>query len=142
MNGLGDKGAIIKKNNKRREHIDVKDILQITAGSLAAAIVFAPTTEYRYLSQNLPLYKIGVLFIFTLIFTGVIAYSIGGRKLKLKEIRTIAYVIPIRIVLIYAISVISCLIALWMYDVIDLSSSTTRSIGTFVTPERTLPNIE
>ena len=117
VDGMGN-----KKNNKK-EHIDIKDILQIAAGSLAAAIVFAPTNEYRYLSQNLPLYKIVILFIFTLIFTGVIAYLIGGRKLKLKQIRTIAYVIPVRILIIYAISVISCLCALWMYDVIHFDSS-------------------
>ena len=109
--------------NKKREHIDIKDLLQILAGSLAAAIVFAPTTEYRILSKNLPVYKIAILFILTLVFTGIIAYMIGGRKLKLREMRTIAYIIPVRIILIYAISALSCLIALWMYDVISLGSS-------------------
>lgn len=109
--------------NSEKERIDIKDILQIAAGSITAAIVFAPTTEYRTLSQNLPTYKIAILFIFTLIFAGILAYFIGGRKLKIHQIRTIAYVIPIRIIIIYMISVLSCLIALWVYDIINFGTS-------------------
>ena len=92
------------------------------AGSLAAAIVIAPASEFRMLSQNLPGFKIFIIFILTLMFTGLIGYLIGGRKLKLKEIRTIAYVIPVRIVIIYTISLFSCLFALWIYDIIDVST--------------------
>jgi uncharacterized membrane protein len=110
-----------KEANKER--IDIKDILQIAAGSITAAIVFAPTNEYRSLSHNLPTYKIGILFVFTIIFAGILAYFIGGRKLKVNQIRTIAYIIPIRIVIIYAIAVVSCLIALWVYDIINFNTS-------------------
>ena len=110
------------KTNKK-EHIDHKDILQIAAGSLAAAIVFAPNQEFRDISQNMPYYKLLIILAFTLIFAGLIAYWIGGRKLELKEIRTIAYIIPLRLVLIYFISVLSCLVALWLYDIVNFLSS-------------------
>ena len=87
-------------------------------GSLATAIVIAPTNEFRTLAQYLPAIKIVIIFILTLVLTGAIGYWIGGRKLKLKEIRTIAYLIPLRIFVIYTISVFSCLVALWIYDII------------------------
>ena len=116
-----------RKNNttikmSQKEHIDYKDILQIFAGSLAAAIVFAPNYEFREISQNLPIYKLIVIIAFTIIFSGLLAYWIGGRKLKIKQIRTIAFVIPLRVVLIYLISLLSCSVALWIYDVINLET--------------------
>ena len=109
----------MEKSATKKEQIDYKDILQIFIGSFAAAIVFAPNNEYRGLASNLPLYKIIIILLITLIFSGFIAYFIGARKLKISEIRTIAYIIPIRLVLIYAISILSCLIALWIYDIIN-----------------------
>ena len=75
------------------EHIDYKDVLQIIAGSLAAAIVFAPNQEFRSIFQNLPLYKILIIFIFTLFFAGLLAYWVGGRKLRPSQIKTIAYIV-------------------------------------------------
>lgn len=107
----------------RKEHIDYRDILQILAGSLAAAIVFAPNYEFRDISQSLPVYKIIIIFVFTIIFSGILAYLIGGRKLKLNEIKTIFYIIPLRLLIIYGFSIISCVIALWIYDVITLDKS-------------------
>ena len=116
-----------RKNNttikmSQKEHIDYKDILQIFAGSLAAAIVFAPNYEFRDIARHLPLFKMIIILVFTLIFSGLLAYWIGGRKLKIKQIRTIAFVIPVRIILIYLISLLSCFIALWLYDVINLET--------------------
>jgi len=107
----------------QKETIDKKDIIQMIIGSLATAIVIAPNNEYRFLSQNLPTYKILIIFIITIIFTVLISYWIGGRKLKLNEIRTIAYIIPVRVVMIYAISIVSCLFALWIYDIINSDTS-------------------
>ena len=106
----------------REEKIDRKDTLQIFAGSLAAAIVFAPNYEFRDISQNLPIYKILIILAFTLIFSGILAYWIGGRKLKLNQIKTIAYIIPVRLTLIYSISILSCIIALWIYDIININT--------------------
>ena len=106
----------------KRENIDLKDAFQIIVGSFAAAIVFAPSNEFRGISQNLPIYKLLLIFLLTLIFTGLLAYWIGGRKLRLREIRTVAYIIPVRIVLIYSISLFSCFVALWLYNIISISS--------------------
>jgi uncharacterized membrane protein len=114
--------TIIKKD-ARREHINVEDIVQIIIGSMAAAIVFAPTSELRAISLNLPLYKLAIIFLLTSTSVGLLAYWAGGRKLRLNEIHTIASVIPVRILLIYAISFISCLIALWIYDIITIQSN-------------------
>ena len=64
----------------RQEHIDRKDILQIITGSLAPAIVFAPTTELRTISQTIPAYKVIIIMIITIIFSAFLAYLIGGEE--------------------------------------------------------------
>jgi len=112
-----------KNKDSQKEKINIVDIFQILVGSLAAAIVFAPTEELWLISQNLPIYKIIIIILLTLIFTTMIAYWIGGRKLKLHDISVIAYIIPIRIVIIYFISLFSCFIALWIYDILSTFSS-------------------
>ena len=114
--------------NIMKENIDLKDILQISAGSLAAAIVLAPSYELLQISKDLPIYKLVLIFIITLIFIGIIAYFIGVRKLELRQIITIAYVIPVRVVVIYSISIISCLVALWLYDFINFDTSPTNVV--------------
>ena len=112
--------VILEKD--RREHIDFNDIVQIVIGSFAASIVFAPTSELISLSEKLPPFKLMIIFIFTLIFIGLLAYKVGGRTLNLKEMQTIGRIIPIRLILILILSLISCLIALWIYDVIRIDT--------------------
>ena len=128
--------TIIKKD-ARHERIDVKDIVQIIIGSMAAAIVFAPNSEIHTISHNLPVYKLVLIFLLTISSIGMLAYWLGGRRLQLKEIQTIASVIPVRIILIYAISVISCLIALWLYDIITIETNiwlVTREVVVLLLP--------
>jgi uncharacterized membrane protein len=114
---------INKLIQKRREKIDYQDIVQIIIGSFAAAIVFAPTNELISISQKLPVHKLSIIFIFSLAFIGLLAYGFGGRNLHIKDIQTIAKIIPVRLVLIFLISTISCLIALWIYDIITIETS-------------------
>ena len=121
-NGVQTKKINIILKKDRREHIDFNDIVQIIIGSFAAAIVFAPTSELISLSQSLPSYKLIIIFIFTLIFIGLLAYGVGGRHLHLKEIQTIGRLIPVRLVFILILSLISCLMALWIYDVIRIDT--------------------
>jgi len=101
------------------ETIDKKDILQIIAGSLTAAIVLAPNIEYHDIAATIPVYKLVFIFILTIVFIALLAYWIGGRTLNLHEIKTIAAVIPVRVVIIYGISLCTCFIALWIYDFIN-----------------------
>jgi uncharacterized membrane protein len=112
--------TLIKK--ERREHIDFRDIVQIIIGSFAAAIVFAPTSELINISQHLPIYKLVIIFLFTLILVILLAYWAGSRQLRFKEIHTIAYVIPVRVALIFIISSICCVVALWIYDIITIAT--------------------
>lgn len=125
-NQLSNKGTNFQKIHrivqKRRERIDFHDIIQIIIGSFAAAIVFAPTSELLSISQNLPIYKLIIIFIFSLIFIALLAYGFGSRNLHLKDIQTIGIIIPVRVVLIFLISTITCLIALWIYDIITIET--------------------
>jgi len=117
---------------KRREQIDFQDIVQIIIGSFAAAIVFAPTSELVTISEKLPIYKLCIIFIFSLIFIALLAYGFGGRNLHLKDIQTFGKIIPVRLILIFLISAISCLIALWIYDIITIDTPLIVIVRRFV----------
>ncbi len=103
------------------EKIDLQDILQILIGSLAGAFGFAFTEELHLISENISWSKLALFFIMTLLFVGLLAYGIGIRKVSRHNIRTLAF-IPTRILLIYGASIVSCIIALWLYDLISLQT--------------------
>ncbi len=103
------------------EKIDHGDLIQIIIGSLGGAFAFAPTEEFHLISRNIPFPKLALLFLSTLAFIWLIAYCMGVRRLAPRDIRTLALV-PVRILVIYGISILSCLLALWIYDIISVQT--------------------
>ena len=109
------------RGTRKKESIDSSDLIQIIIGSLGGAFAFAPTEEFHLISQNIPGPKLALLFLSTLVFIGLIAYCMGVRKIAPREIRTLALV-PVRILAIYGVSVLSCLLALWLYDMVSFQT--------------------
>jgi len=106
---------------EKKERIDAKDFFQIAAGALAAAILIAPSQELLYIAADLPFYKLIIIFFLSLAVSGIIAYKIGARKVEFNEMQKIGEFIPVRIVVIYVISAFSCLLVLWLYDIISIN---------------------
>ena len=105
----------------KMEKIDHGDLIQIIIGSLGGAFAFAPTEEFHLISRNIPFPKLVLLFLSTLVFIGLISYCMGVRRIARRDIRTLG-LIPVRILIIYGISVLSCLLALWIYDLISVQT--------------------
>jgi uncharacterized membrane protein len=114
-----------------KEQIDVRDILQIVIGSLGGALAVAPTEEFHLISESIPWVKLIILFFATLVFIGLIAYRMGVRAIPRKDILSV-WVLPVRIILIYSISCLSCLFALWVYDLITVGIPATFIVKNLV----------
>ena len=111
-----------KYYGEKQEHIDIKDIFQIAAGTLAAAIVFAPNQYLINLAIELPFFKVFIIFLLSISISGIIAYKIGARKINFEEMQKIGDIIPLRIVAIYVIAAFSCLLVLWLYNIITINT--------------------
>ena len=118
--------------DENREHIDLKDVFQIAAGALGAAILFGPNQDLHNIAYNLPFYKVILIFLLSLAVSGIIAYKIGARNLNVDQMQTVGNVIPVRVIAIYFISAFCCLFVLWIYNIVTINSDINNVINLVV----------
>lgn len=100
-----------------KEKIDRRDIFQIMVGSLASSMTFAPIEEFHIISDKIHTHNV-VLIIFVNLFLIIfIAYGAGVRKLSYTHLQKFCF-FPVRIILIYGLSLLTSFFALFLYHIL------------------------
>jgi len=109
------KGIISKEFVK--EKIDRRDILQITVGSLASSMTFAPIEEFHLISDKIQALNVVLIILVNLTLIVFIAYGAGVRKLSYAHLHKFGF-FPLRVILIYGLSLFTSFFALFLYHLL------------------------
>ena len=100
-----------------KEKIDRRDILQIMFGSLASSMTFAPIEEFHLISDKIHIHNVVLIILVNLFLIVFIAYGAGIRKLSYTHLHKFFF-FPVRIILIYGLSLLTSFFALFLYHLL------------------------
>jgi uncharacterized membrane protein len=100
-----------------KEKVDSRDILQITVGSLASSMTFAPIEEFHLISDKIHTHNVVLIILVNLLLIIFIAYGAGVRKLSYTHLHKIFF-FPIRVIFIYGLSLLTSFFALFLYHLL------------------------
>ena len=108
--------------NSKHERLTVKDIMQVMVGSFTGALVFITSSNITRISDDIPYENLIIIILTSLLFSYVISYLIGVRRLGKKKMRMFLGIVPQRTLLQYISSVFFSLI---LFYLLGINNSTT-----------------
>jgi len=103
--------------NSKHERLTVKDTMQVVVGSFTGALVFITSSNITRISDDIPYENLIIIILTSLLFSYVISYLIGVRRLGKKKMRMFLGIVPQRTLLQYISSVFFSLILFYLLGI-------------------------
>lgn len=99
------------------ERLNKRDFVQIVVGSFVGALVFLTSGEIVGISDNTPFENIYLIAVISILFSYLISYMIGVRKLGRKKIRMFLGIVPERMLLQYSSAIFFSTFLLYLFGI-------------------------
>lgn len=111
--------------DSKLERLNIRDAAQISIGSFVGALVFITSTDLIEISDKVPFLNVFMITAITILFSYMISYVIGIRRLGRKKIRMLFGVVPERTLIQYSSALFFSMFLLYLLGVNSSAGSWT-----------------